>query len=72
MNNDAMENQDKGPSRGLVVYVDLINKKAWRTHELTDPTKIVVSATQGSLQFLPYTGTEHMLLGYRSIPKLKE
>ncbi|KAJ5524566.1 hypothetical protein N7494_011216 [Penicillium frequentans] len=72
MNNDAMENQDKGPSRGLVVYVDLVNKKAWRTHELTDPTDIVVSATQGSLQFLPYTETEHMLLGYGSIPKLKE
>lgn len=72
MNNDAMENQDKGPSRGLVVFVDLVNKKAWRTYELTDPIDTVVSATQGSYQFLPYTGTEHMLLGYGSIPKLKE
>jgi len=72
MDNNAMENQNKGPSRGLVVFVDLVNKKAWRTYELTDPTDIVVSATQGSFQFLPYTGAEHMLLGHGSIPKFKE
>ncbi|KAK4930139.1 hypothetical protein LTR66_016120, partial [Elasticomyces elasticus] len=72
MNNDALENQDEGPSTGLVVYVDLVNKKAWRTHKLTDPTDKVVSATQGSFQFLPYPRTEHVLVGYGSIPKLKE
>lgn len=67
-----MENQDRGPSTGLVIHVDLVNKKAWRTYELLDPTDSVVSATQGSFQFLPYTEAEHMLLGYGSIPKFKE
>ncbi|KAJ5465394.1 hypothetical protein N7530_009181 [Penicillium desertorum] len=72
MNNDALENRDKGPSTGLVIYVDLVNKKVWRIHELTDPMDKVVSATQGSFQFLPCPGTEHMLVGYGSIPKFKE
>ncbi|KAJ5608241.1 hypothetical protein N7537_004860 [Penicillium hordei] len=60
MNNDALENRDKGPSTGLVIYVDLVNKKVWRIHELTNPMDRVVSATQGSFQFLPCPGTEHM------------
>lgn len=72
MNNDALENDDTGPSRGLVIHVDLVNKKAWRSCEVADPTDHVVSATQGSLQFLQYPGTKHVLLGYGSIPKLKE
>ncbi|KAJ6110394.1 hypothetical protein N7486_002629 [Penicillium sp. IBT 16267x] len=72
MNNDAMENQDRGPSTGLVIHVDLVNRKAWRTYELIDPTDSIVSATQGGFQFLQYTEAEHMLLGYGSIPKFKE
>ncbi|KAJ5529908.1 hypothetical protein N7527_003301 [Penicillium freii] len=71
-NNAAMDHSDPGPSTGLVIHVDLVNKKAWRIQELTDPTDHIVSATQGSFQFLPNSGTEHMLLGYGSIPKLKE
>ncbi|KAJ5682982.1 hypothetical protein N7462_006147 [Penicillium macrosclerotiorum] len=72
MNNDAMENRDEGPSTGQVIYVDLVNKKAWMTCELKDPADRVVSATQGSFQFLPYQGAEHMLVGYGSMPKFKE
>ena len=72
MNNDALENSDEGPSTGLVVYVDLINMKACRIHKLVDPMDKVVSATQGSFQFLPFPETEHMLVGYGSIPKFKE
>ncbi|CAI7667022.1 unnamed protein product [Penicillium viridicatum] len=71
-NNAAMDHSDPGPSTGLVIHVDLVNKKAWRIQELTDPTDHIVSATQGSFQFLPNSGTAHMLLGYGSIPKLKE
>lgn len=67
-----MENRDKGPSTGMVIYVDLVNKKAWRTSELTDPADSVVSATQGSFQLLRFQGKEHMLVGYRSMPKFKE
>ncbi|KAI9925999.1 hypothetical protein ASPWEDRAFT_151666 [Aspergillus wentii DTO 134E9] len=71
-NNAALDHDDPGPSTGLVIHVDLVNKKAWRIHELTDPTDHLVSATQGSFQLLPNRPTAHMLLGYGSIPKLKE
>lgn len=67
-----MDHEDPGPSTGLVIHIDLVNKKAWRIYELTDPTDHIVSATQGSFQFLPKLGKAHMLLGYGSIPKLKE
>lgn len=72
MNNNAMENRDKGPSTGMVINVDLVNKNAWRTSELTDPVDSVVSATQGSFQLLQFQGKEHKLVGYGSIPKFKE
>jgi hypothetical protein len=71
-NNAAMDHGDPGPSTGLVIHVDLVNKKAWRIHELTDPTDHIVSATQGSFQFLSRPRAAHMLVGYGSIPKLKE
>jgi hypothetical protein len=71
-NNAAMDHTDPGPSTGLVIYVDLVNKKAWRTLELADPNDHIVSATQGSVQFLPSPRTGHMLVGYGSIPKFRE
>lgn len=56
----------------MAINVDLVNKKAWRTSELTDPADSVVSATQGSFQLLQFQGKEHNLVGYGSIPKFKE
>ncbi|KAJ5378102.1 uncharacterized protein N7496_005511 [Penicillium cataractarum] len=71
-NNAAMDNEDPGPSTGLAIHVDLVNKKAWIIYELTDPTDHIVSATQGSFQVLSSLRPAHMLVGCGSIPKLKE
>lgn len=72
INNTTMKNRDKGPSTEMVINVDLVNKKAWRTSDLTDSADSIVSATPGRFQLLQFQRKEHMLAGYWWMPKFKE
>ncbi|KAJ5814845.1 hypothetical protein N7474_006622 [Penicillium riverlandense] len=54
------------------MLVSAVNFTKTNTSHLHNGLSTSTSATQGSFQLLPCSGTEHMLLGYGSIPKLKE
>lgn len=69
-NNDNTPSAQGGPSTGLRLSIDLVQKSVSTVHALTDPEDPIRSVSQGSYRVVP--NTSNGVLGYGSISKLKE
>lgn len=63
--------EHKGPSTGVSLAVDLVEKQVSRLRSLIDPDDIIRSVSQGSYQLLTQSD-DHVFIGYGSISKVKE
>lgn len=70
-NNANTPTDEVAPTTGLSLNVDLVNRKVSTLRVLSDETDVIHSVSQGSYQLMSEQ-TNHVLLGYGSIAKVKE
>lgn len=63
--------EHEGPSIGVSLAVDLVDKEVALLRSLIDPDDIIRSVSQGSYQLLTQSD-DHVFIGYGSISKVKE
>lgn len=70
-NNANTPSDSQAPTTGLSLGVDLVNRKVSALRVLSDPGDVIHSVSQGSYQLLS-PESQHVVMGYGSISKLKE
>lgn len=70
-NNANTPDSEVAPTTGLSLGVDLVNRKLTALRVLSDSDDVIHSVSQGSYQLLS-PETQHVVMGYGSISKVKE
>src|SRR5699024_8110898 len=70
-NNANTPDREVAATTGLSLAVDLVNRKLTALRVLSDSDDVIHSVSQGSYQLLS-PETQHVVMGYGSISKVKE